>query len=47
MIPRFTATEKAMHYSKDMSFYVRIKPYMLFIIGTILLGSIVIDWWIQ
>ncbi len=44
MIPRFTAVEKAIHYPKDMSFYVRIKPYILFIVGAILLGSIVIAW---
>ncbi len=44
MIPRFTAAEKAMHYPKDRSFFVNIKPYMLFIIGMILVGSIAIAW---
>jgi DMSO/TMAO reductase YedYZ molybdopterin-dependent catalytic subunit/thiosulfate reductase cytochrome b subunit len=44
MIPHFTPAEKAMHYPEDRSFYVNIKPYMLFIIGMILIGSIVIAW---
>lgn len=44
MIPHFTAAEKAMHYPADRNFYVRLKPYMLFIIGMVLLGSIAIAW---
>ncbi|HUZ61003.1 MAG TPA: hypothetical protein VMU83_19675, partial [Hanamia sp.] len=44
MIPRFTPAEKAMHYPEDRRFFVNIKPYMLFIIGMILVGSIVIAW---
>ena len=44
MIPHFTAAEKAMHYPADRNFYVRVKPYMLFIIGMVLLGSIAIAW---
>jgi hypothetical protein len=44
MIPHFTAAEKAMHYPADRKFYVRLKPYMLFIIGLVLLGSIAIAW---
>ena len=44
MIPNFTPAEKAMHYPDDKHFYVRLKPYVLFIIGTILLGSIAIAW---
>jgi len=44
MIPHFTAAEKAMHYPTDRNFYVRLKPYMLFTIGIVLLGSIAIAW---
>lgn len=44
MIPHFTAAEKAMHYPADRNFYVRLKPYMLFTIGMVLLGSIAIAW---
>ena len=44
MIPRFTPAEKAMHYPEDRRFFVRLKPYMLFIIAMILIGSIVIAW---
>src|SRR6185437_9914028 len=44
MIPRFTAAEKAMHYPEDRGFFVNIKPYMLIIIGIVLIGSIVIAW---
>ena len=44
MIPRFTPEEKAMHYPEDRGFYVRLKPYMLLIIGMILIGSVVIAW---
>jgi len=44
MIPRFTPAEKAMHYPEDRRFYVRLKPYMLFILGMVLIGSIAIAW---
>ena len=44
MIPHFTPAEKAMHYPEDRRFFVRLKPYMLFIIGMVLLGSIIIAW---
>ncbi len=44
MIPHFTAAEKSMHYPADRNFYVRLKPYMLFIIGMVLLGTIAIAW---
>lgn len=44
MIPHFTHAEKAMHYPEDRRFFVRLKPYMLFIIGMVLLGSIIIAW---
>src|SRR5665213_163620 len=44
MIPRFIPAEKAMHYPADRNFYVRLKPYMLWIIGMVLLGSIAIAW---
>lgn len=44
MIPHFTAAEKAMHYPTERNFYVRLKPYMLFTIGMVLLGSIAIAW---
>lgn len=44
MIPCFTPAEKAMHYPEDRRFYVRLKPYMLFIIGMVLIGSIAIAW---
>jgi methionine sulfoxide reductase catalytic subunit len=44
MIPHFTPAEKAMHYPADRKFYVRLKPYMLFIIGMVLVGSIAIVW---
>ncbi|MEO5907567.1 MAG: hypothetical protein ABIR50_02050 [Ginsengibacter sp.] len=33
-----------MHYPEDRSFFVNIKPYILFIIGIVLIGSIVIAW---
>lgn len=44
MIPHFTAAEKEMHYPADRHFFVRLKPYMLFIICLILFGSIAIAW---
>ncbi len=44
MIPHFTAAEKAIHYPEDRKFYVRLKPYMLFIMGFVLIGSIAIAW---
>ncbi len=44
MFPRFTPAEKAVHYPDDRSFFVRLKPYMLFIIGMVLIGSIAIAW---
>jgi len=44
MIPHFTPAEKAMHYPEDRRFFVRLKPYMMFIIGMVLLGSIIIAW---
>ncbi len=44
MIPHFTAAEKEMHYPADRKFFVKLKPYMLFIIGIILFGSIAIAW---
>lgn len=44
MIPRFTSAEKAVHYPEDRRFFVNIKPYMLLIIGMVLLGSIAIAW---
>src|SRR5690554_1250782 len=44
MIPQFTEAEKAMQYPEDRGFYVRLKPYMLFIIGMVLIGSIAISW---
>lgn len=44
MIPKFNAAEKAMHYPDDRRFYVHLKPYMLVIIGMILLGTIAIAW---
>lgn len=33
-----------MHYPEDRSFLVNIKSYILFIIGIVLIGSIVIAW---
>ncbi len=44
MIPRFTPAEKEVHYPKERNFFVALKPYMFFIIGMILLGSIAIAW---
>ena len=44
MIPHFTEAEKVIQYPENRRFYVRLKPYMLVIIGMILLGSIVIAW---
>ncbi len=44
MIPHFTEAEKAIHYPDDRRFFVNIKPYMLFIIGIVLVGSIIIAW---
>ncbi len=44
MIPHFTAAEKEMHYPADRHFFVRLKPYMLFVICLILFGSIAIAW---
>lgn len=44
MIPFFTDAEKAMHYPADRRFYLKLKPYMLVIIGIVLFGSIATAW---
>lgn len=44
MIPHFSPAQRAMHYPHDRRFFVKLKPYMLFIIGMVLLGSILIAW---
>ena len=44
MILHFTAAEKTIHYPEDRRFYVKLKPYMFFIMGMVLVGSIAIAW---
>ncbi|MEO6901771.1 MAG: molybdopterin-dependent oxidoreductase [Bacteroidia bacterium] len=44
MFPRFTPAEKAMSFPDDRRFFVSLKPYMLIILGIILIGSITIAW---
>jgi sulfoxide reductase catalytic subunit YedY len=40
MIPRFTEAERDVHYPDDRRSFVAVKPYMLYLLGGLLLGAV-------
>ncbi|MFC7671373.1 hypothetical protein ACFQT0_31175 [Hymenobacter humi] len=44
MIPRFTAAEQAVHYPDDRRSFVAVKPYMVVLLGGLLLGAVGLAW---
>ena len=44
MIPHFTEAERAVHYPDDRRAFVAVKPYMLYLLGGLLLGAVGLAW---